>query len=279
MTNDKETVILAEEEGKFGKVRVIDEPYTRSLYINNQLQGRVHKSPNAQDWEPNCSPGVGALSNNVFVSSSVLLGCQVPQGSGLILGLGCGAGIMMNLACFPQMRLTVVEIDPVIIKLCLTFFPLIDYYKEQGRLQIIEADAETFLRSRPQGFDFIQFDVAVGENNVPSQLGYADFIELMQATAPILSANLISTVHNPHFLQFLDSFETACQSMVWVYPTQAIFISDIRPISWFVFNRDATVPRDFVPFPHLSSPSIDSFRRNFAALQDGKLSLDHLKTR
>ncbi|MEQ8969966.1 MAG: hypothetical protein RIE73_06170 [Coleofasciculus sp. C1-SOL-03] len=68
MTNDKETVILAEEEGKFGKVRVIDEPYTRSLYINNQLQGRVNKSPNAQDWEPNCRPGVGALSNNVFVS-------------------------------------------------------------------------------------------------------------------------------------------------------------------------------------------------------------------
>jgi tetratricopeptide (TPR) repeat protein len=82
--NSEETVILAEEEGIFGKIKVTDTPETRSLYIDRQLQGRVYKQPSANEWEPNCRSGSGPLSDNFFVSGVFLLGCQAPNGSGQV---------------------------------------------------------------------------------------------------------------------------------------------------------------------------------------------------
>ncbi|NEO78757.1 tetratricopeptide repeat protein [Moorena sp. SIO4G3] len=150
--NGNKTVILAEAEGMFGTIRVLDESGERLLYVDEELQGINNKQPSAQEWEGSCRSGPGPVSNNFFVAGFLLMGCQIPNGSGLVIGLGCGAGAISLLANFPQMQLTIVEIDPVMIELCLTFFPLVQYYIDMGRLKIVEADVKSFITSTLQPF-------------------------------------------------------------------------------------------------------------------------------
>ena len=269
--NPEEIVVLAVEEGMFGTVKVIDTAESRTLWIDNQLQGNVCKKPAANEWEPTCRTGPGFLPNNFFAVGFLLVGCKLPHSSGLVLGLGCGAGLVMNLACFPQMRLTVVEIDPVIIRLCLTFFPLVQHYIDAGRLEIVEADAEAFLFYNWKQFDFIQFDMYQGKDECCSQYGSVEFVKLMKKNAPLLFANIIGKLDEPHLHRVLAAFDEAGEPIHTLYPNLPIDEKETNYKNWLGLNQEVVIPADFIPFADISPERVTpdqlkGVRDNFAAL-------------
>lgn len=282
--NSEETVVLAEEKGMFGTVRIIDQPEKRFLCIDEQVQGDARKQPGANEWEANCRFGPGPLSDSYLGAASLLVGCQMPEASGLVLGLGCGVGLTTNLACFPELRLTVVEIDPVVIRLCLTFFPLVQHYVDAGRLEIVRADATDFLSSNRRQFDFIQCDAYQGYNELPAEFASAEFIELMKQTAPLLFVNILSQLNAPHLHRVLAAFDAAGKPLSTLYPGAPLAEIETKVRNWFGFSQEATIPEGFFPFANLSTNSIaansakaiEEVRRHFAALQNNPVARDRL---
>ncbi|NER34438.1 MAG: hypothetical protein F6J93_10505 [Oscillatoria sp. SIO1A7] len=275
--NPEETVVLAVEEGMFGTVKVTDTAEFRTLWIGNQSQGTVCKKPAANECEPTCRPGPGFLPNSFFAIGFLLVGCKLPHSSGLVLGLGCGAGIVMSLACFPQTRLTVVEIDPVVIRLCLTFFPLVQHYIDAGRLEIVEADAEAFLASNRKQFDFIQLDMYQGNNEFSPQYGSVEFVKLMKTSAPLLFANIIGKLDEPHLHRVLAAFDEAGDPIHSLYPSLPIDEKETTYKNWLGLNHDVVIPADFIPFADLSPDRVEpdkleGVRGNFAALRKNAVS-------
>ncbi|NER34085.1 MAG: hypothetical protein F6J93_08590 [Oscillatoria sp. SIO1A7] len=275
--NPEEVVIMAVEEGMFGTVKVIDIPEFRTLWIDNQSQGNICKKPPANECEPTCRPGPSFLSENLFAIGFLLVGCKLPDSSGLVLGLGCGAGLLMNLACFPQMRLTVVEIDPVVIRLCLTFFPLVQHYIDAGRLEIVEADAGAFLSSNQKKFDFIQFDIYQGKNNFYPQYGSVEFVKLMKKSAPLLFANIIGKLEEPHLHRVLAAFDEAGEPIDTLYPGLPIDEPNPNYGNWIGLNQKVEIPADFIPFSDLSPDRVKperlkTVRSKFEALKKNAVS-------
>lgn len=276
--NPEGTVILAELEGVFGKIRVVDDAETRSLHIEQQNQGTVYKIPAADELEPTCRPGPGPLSPNLFAAGFVILGCQFPQSSGLVLGLGCGASIMMNLACFPEMHLTVVEIDPRVIQLCQVFFPLVQHYIDSGRLEIIKADAETFLNTNQRHFDFIQCDVYQGKPELPSTLRSIESIHQMSATASVIFVNIIGKLCESHLHQVLDAFDRSGNPIYTLYPSNSIQGNEATYMNWLGSTQPSDRCAEFVPFPDWSGNAVEQVRKNFAQLRDNATSRAILET-
>ncbi|PPT05321.1 hypothetical protein CKA32_005813 [Geitlerinema sp. FC II] len=276
--NPQETVTLAREEGLFGTVWVLDEPETRFLCIGEQSQGSATKSPSACQWEANCRCGPGPLSESYFASAFLLVGCQMPESSGLVLGLGAGAGVTMSLACFPKLRLTVVEIDPVVIRMCLTFFPLVQHYIDTGRLEIIQADAIAFLNANRRRFDFLQCDVYQGDLDFPASFASQEFIKTIRQTSPFLFVNIIGELNSPHLRRVLAAFDAADRPLSTIYTGESLEKSKTEPINWFGLTQEANVPRGFVPFANLSTPSAERVRQHFRDLKNNKLSRDRLQS-
>jgi hypothetical protein len=183
----------------------------------------------------------------------------------------------MNLACFPELKITVVEVDPVAIQLCLTFFPLVQHYVDIGRLEIIEADANTFVQTSDRTFDFVRFDVYSGRSELPAQLSSVRYIQQMNAIAPIVFTNAIASPDDPNFKLAIDAFESACGTMAWLYPSKDISAHPNELMNWSIFNCEVTIPDNFVPFPTLSGTAVDRFRERFFGVYNRKTSRDRLR--
>ncbi|NER35339.1 MAG: tetratricopeptide repeat protein [Oscillatoria sp. SIO1A7] len=270
--NREGTVVMAEEAGRFGTIKIIDDSETRSLWIEAQLQGRVYKQPGANEWESASRSGPGPISNNFFAAGFLLVGCLQPEASGLVLGLGCGAGIAMSLACFPNLHLTVVEVDPTILRLCLTFFPMVQHYIDAGRLEIVQAEAEEFLRENDRSFDFLQCDVYEGRSQLPPLFASKEAIQRLTATAPLIFANIIAQLNEPHLHRVLAAFDAAGKPFRMLYPSKDIASAEATPINWLALTQEATISADFVPFAGQTGVEVETVRRNFATLQKNAVS-------
>ncbi|MBD2125163.1 protein arginine N-methyltransferase [Microcoleus sp. ZQ-A2] len=276
--NSEGTAVLATAEGMFGKVTVFDTPEIRALCINEQMQGAFDKQPAANEYEPHCRPGPGPLSSLYYTAGFLLVGCHMPRASGLVIGLGCGSGLIMGLACFPEMRLTVVEIDPTVIRLCLTFFPLVQHYINAGRLQIIESDGAAFLQSNEQRFDFINFDVYTGEGEFPTKLRTVEFIKRIKASASLLFINIIGSLSEPYLHRVLATFDAAGQPIHTLYHCLPLEGNETNPMNWLAFTQALTVPDDFIPFADLTGEQIETVRHNFSSVRQNGISPARVRT-
>jgi len=272
------TVILEEEVGKFGLIQIIDDSQTRSLWIDEQRQGLLYKQPGADEWEPTCRSGPGPISSSFFAAGFLLVGCLKPQGSGLVLGLGCAAGIVMSLACFPHLHLTVVEVDPTMVRMCLTFFPLVQHYLDAGRLEIVTADAQDFLLTNDRHFDFLQCDAYDGRSQLPDWFTSIAGVERMAATAPLLSLNIMGQLNRPHLHQVLSRFDAVGRPIQMLYPGLEIHQAETIPTNWLALTEAAIVPDDFVPFARLSGVGIERLKHNLAMLNQNAMSREQVRS-
>jgi hypothetical protein len=136
----------------FGAVWVGDHGVCRYLMIGQQVQGgSVLDGSGIPTVVPDSSYVVGWLA----------AGTQCPDGSFVMIGLGSGAGAVALLTCFPEIDLTVIEIDPVVVGMCQRHFPLIDQLQDTGRLRIVVADANKYLSDSLREGD--QWDVGLGD--------------------------------------------------------------------------------------------------------------------
>lgn len=257
--------VLESCQGMFGPVWVADRDGQRQLMIGNQVQGSAKLDKDGE-------PGPIAVSN--YLSGWLLAGAQNPDSSGLMVGLGSGAGVVALLHNFPDMDITCVEIDPAVIRLATKHFPLVAKYQDDGRLRIIEDDASKYLATALDRDD--EWDV-----------GYADAYQ---------GAN---TVHLPEAL--LLSLAGTCEHLWFnlidkpdgdlVEKLQKILTEVGSPLSsWFDANNgyDAnqtrnliltTQPMDpesadaFEPYEDLDGDEVDQARERYRTLLGSETSM------
>lgn len=185
--------MLIRRQGMFGPVEVRDGPEARELLLNGQVQGGSYLTPSAKqvdDELPGTAPG--PVSSSAYPLGWLLAGLANNRGSGLMIGLGSGAGAVQLLHNFPQIDLTVVEIDPVIANLALKAFPLLDWYINRGQLNIVLADAQQYLSGRPDVWDFACADAYTGGQHL-----VADYLPKLCDRADNIYLNCIDHLGGP----------------------------------------------------------------------------------
>ncbi len=124
----------------------------------------------------------------------------------------------------PDMRITVVEIDPVVTELASRYFAY--GRREYPRIEVVHEDARVFLRGSDAEFDVIYLDVFDHLLTVPWTLVTADALEDMSARlAPggLFVANVLSPLAGPG-VAFLEHFKATLQQVfgdVRIYLTDA----------------------------------------------------------
>lgn len=113
--------------------------------------------------------------------------------SALFLG-GGGFGMpkaMQN--AFPQCRIEVIELDPMVIEVGRKYFGIEHY----PRIRVLAGDARRYLRNTGQSYDFILGDAFHGVHNIPAHLVTVEFFELIRQRLTdqgIYMMNIISAV-------------------------------------------------------------------------------------
>ena len=107
-----------------------------------------------------------------------------------MIGLGGGSFADFLAESFPKWLISVVEIDPVVIRLARRFFPL------HKRIEIIQADGRRFLVDSREKYDLIIMD-AFGETFIPAALYTQEYFSLMKSRL------------NEHGLLLMNTWENA----------------------------------------------------------------------
>lgn len=142
---------------------------TQWLMIGNELEGKVYRHPSAAAFGCDID-GPGAISASAYTYSFILPAWLNPDGHGLVLGLGSGAGIVLLLTLFPQLKLTVIELSKEVLHLVKQHFPLVAHYIQLGRLTVQCKDAVKFCAENKRPFDFTIVDIYRGDGNYEMNL-------------------------------------------------------------------------------------------------------------
>lgn len=117
----------------------------------------------------------------------------------LILGLGGGTLIKILKKSYPEIEITVIEIDPVMIKIAKDYFGI----KSNPFLKIINEDAFKWVNnSKSSKFDLIIFDLYLGTKN-PVKAAYKVFLRDLKN---LLEPNGF-ILYNRHFQNDPQDFE------------------------------------------------------------------------
>lgn len=133
----------------------------------------------------------------------------LPLGHLYLAGIGGGQLARVLHHRLPQTHLTAVDIDPAMVTLAQTYFGVVPDH----RLQMVVGDGRQYLADRPQRYDGILINVALGNGYVPHRLGTEEFFALCRdrltpegtlalhliATDPERAAKLHTLAHTfPH---------------------------------------------------------------------------------
>ncbi len=129
---------------QFGHLICTDQEGARRLYIGPQCQGGVYLEPPASVVSAELD-GPGPIGESPYFVGWLIAGLHNPDGSYLMTGLGSGGGAVQLLYSFPNTTVTILEIDPVVIRCACEAYPLLNHYQDLGRLQIIRGDASELL--------------------------------------------------------------------------------------------------------------------------------------
>ena len=153
--------VLAACEGRFGRIEVREDHLDRWLCVNGKNQGGVFCMPSA-DTVAEAMPGPGPVISCAYPLGWMVGALAAPAGEALMLGLGSGAGPIALLANFPDMSVTVIEVDPVLIETTKKWFPLVRHYLSTGRLRLEVGDANEVVPRLQQSYDLAFVDVYTG---------------------------------------------------------------------------------------------------------------------
>lgn len=117
------------------------------------------------------------LTGNYWDGAALLPALRPAEGGEfLILGLGGGSSARVLHHFFPSLRLTGVEIDPLLVDLGRRYFEL----TETGVTAVI-ADARPFLEASTKTYDFVMVDVFRDNQVIPFHLATREFFELVRS--------------------------------------------------------------------------------------------------
>jgi len=129
--------------GRFGQLSISDSDNVRSLGCSWTCHGSVWIDPAVDLDGVTYSPG--PVPESVYLLGWIIAAAAKPDGHVLMAGLGSGVGPIALAWAFPDLTVTVVEIDPAIIALARQWFPLLAYYEAQGRIRIVTDDILAYV--------------------------------------------------------------------------------------------------------------------------------------
>ncbi len=131
-------VLIARAPGRFGHLTVTDAGGLRGLFCGADCHGTAWLEPAVTVAGEYYRPG--PIPEADYLLAWLLAASPDPAGHVLMAGLGSGVGPIALAWAYPELRITVAEIDPAIIALAREHFPLLRAYERSGRLTIIARD-------------------------------------------------------------------------------------------------------------------------------------------
>jgi hypothetical protein len=111
------------------------------------------------------------------------------------------------LHCFPELTVTIVEIDPVVVDLATEHFPLVAHYRREGRLRVLVDDATHALAEGTAHYDAAFVDL-YGDTTAPLMRGIRLY-ELLRARADTVWVNVVDTQDPPMIGALIEEMRTA----------------------------------------------------------------------
>ena len=272
------------EEGQFGEIRVIQTSTTRLLVVNQEVEGSFWLS----DGQPSNVPA-GDYAAGLLLAAVHFQADQRPV-SGLVLGLGAGAGVIALLCNFARLKLTVIEIDQQVITIACQYFPLLNHFIQSGRLTIICQDAVAFvdkykrqmtqiywpvLWSKPrkqknvnntptERFDFAIIDLYIGDLRFPSQFMSSAFLSNLNKIANLLGVNVLAPPSVQAYHNKLTHFTAAGVNMKVCYPTGLRGDKELPYQNRVLYNQVIKHTLSFLPYSTEEPDYIhQAFRRDY----------------
>lgn len=259
--------VLEQAPGVFDVLRVVEDEDVRALFIGSQCQGAAYRRTDDDEPEP------GPFACSAFTTGWLLAASRFPRGRGLMLGLGSGAGAIQLLACFPALSLRVLEIDAGVIELSRRCFPRLARGCDEGRLELVHADAREELDPAADGprYDFALLDLFAGSPDSPLLADPRLLVGLGRRTEVVL-ANAIFTLGDEAHRAWLAAFAAAGRPVARMYPLGAPERWRSQPHNWILSTTAIEPPPGFAPFAASSHYLAAACRHDFRSMCDRAIS-------
>ncbi len=219
-------------KGMFGTIDVIDsDDGKRFLLLNGQIQGAGFIEPDGSvvaEFMKNAGPLVPASS---YMYGWLLAGAMHPTSSAVMVGLGSGMGVI-GLLHNSKIDLTVVEIDPVMVSVARNAFPLLQHYEMEGRLNIVTADAKSYLSSSEV------FDVGLADAYDGQSYNIKDsYMPFLLAKCKHFYANVIDPIDGAStrsLIRLAQKFNKPIQYRIHASCEQSIDSTQYQPANWIM---------------------------------------------
>ena len=153
--------VLFRKDTRYHQLSVIEESDTRALRFGSSFQSETYVDDPFET--------VFAYTDYFFLGPAY----KPDAGSMLFLGLGGGSAPKRVWRDFPELKLQVVELDPVVVDVARRFFAVPD----DPRLPIAVSDARQYLERNPALWDVIAIDTFF-DDGLPFHLTTREFLEL-----------------------------------------------------------------------------------------------------
>jgi spermidine synthase len=172
--------VVFRKDTRYHQLAVVDQSGTRNLRFGSSFQSDMYLN----------DPFKTAFK---YVDYFFLAQAYKPDTrSVLFLGLGGGSAPKRFWRDFPELKLQVVELDPVVVDVAHSFFAV----PNDPRLPIAVADARRYLERNPARWDVIAIDTFF-EDGVPFHLTTREFLELVHkrlTSGGVVVTNVIGAV-------------------------------------------------------------------------------------
>ncbi|MHB8946010.1 MAG: spermidine synthase [Bacillota bacterium] len=176
--------VIFDRETLYHHVRVVDRGDSRYLRFDNSWQSGMYLS----------DPDRARFTYTDFFHLALVW--QPHPSDALFIGLGGGSAPKAFLKDYPDLRVDVAEIDPVVIDVARRFFDV----PTDPRLNMAAQDGRLFLKGTPRSYDLIALD-AYYADAVPFHLFTREFFTLAgQRLKPegVLAVNVIGAFEGAH---------------------------------------------------------------------------------
>lgn len=253
--------------GMFGPIQIVQRHGVQALTLNGQTQGSSFLEPNSHIVDVTLPEGPGPISGSAYTYGWLLGGIEHPYGSALMIGLGSGAGAVQLLYNFPDMDLTIVEIDPVMAEVALRNYPLLDFYLNRGRLHIVIADATAYCSQLTETFNVGFVDAYDGTASFALLTPY--LMEMRKHCRDIV-LNVIDGVDGRYINRLIEQFSTDGEPLRYIMrATTPEYASYMMPKANFILTTiDISWPDvdAFEPFADRTEKSANYARQCWSLL-------------
>ena len=193
--DDRKLEVVFSEDTRYHRLAVVDDETTRYLRFDSSLQSAMY---------------LGDPFRTRFRYTDYFhLGLAYNPGAKdvLFIGLGAGSSPKRMWREFPDLRVHVVELDPVVVDVAHRYFAV---PRDEPRLRIEVGDGRQYLARNGRGWDVIVID-AFFADAIPFHLVTQEFLRLAQrrlAPGGVIVTNAIGALSGPGSRLFRSIYRT-----------------------------------------------------------------------